>query len=292
MIFREKSTRFPAAERMSAAMENLFEKMQDAEKFIRSRSTIAPQCGIILGTGLGRLVDSIAIETVIPYEEIPHFPTSTVETHAGKLILGRLSGKPVLAMQGRFHFYEGYSMQQIVFPVRVMKLLGVKMLVVSNACGGINPQFPPGSLMVITDHINLLPGNPLIGPNEPRLGSRFPDMSEPYSQDLIDLAVTTARENKIALERGVYAAMTGPSLETRAEYRMLKTLGADVIGMSTVPEVIAAVHAGIKVLGMSVVTDACLPDCLKPADIAEIIAIANRTEPKLVKLIEKVLQAL
>jgi purine-nucleoside phosphorylase len=273
-------------------MSDLFSMIQDAKKCIKKRSPEVPQFGIILGTGLGKLADRIKDKTIIPYEEIPHFPVSTVEAHAGKLILGTLAGKRVVAMQGRFHFYEGYSMQQIVFPVRVMKFLGVKTLIVSNACGGINPLFPPGTLMAITDHINLLPGNPLIGPNDPRVGIRFPDMSEPYSTELIEIASKVALENKIKLERGVYAAMTGPSLETRAEYRMLKILGADVIGMSTVPEVIAAVHAGLKTLGISVITDSCLPDALEPADIKKIIAVADKAEPVLVKLIEKVLQAL
>jgi purine-nucleoside phosphorylase len=195
-------------------------------------------------------------------------------------------------MQGRFHYYEGYSMQQIVFPVRVMKFLGVKTLVVSNACGGINPLFPPGTIMAITDHINLLGDNPLIGPNDNRIGSRFPDMSEPYSKRLIDLVSKVAIEHKIRIERGVYASMSGPSLETRAEYRMLKIIGADVIGMSTVPEVIAAVHAGIEVLGLSVITDSCLPDALEPADISKIIAVADKAEPVLVKLIQKVFDSL
>ncbi|MDR2727829.1 MAG: purine-nucleoside phosphorylase [Chitinispirillales bacterium] len=275
-------------------MEQLFEKIQEAKSFIESKvgKETKPAYGIILGTGLGGLAKSIKAKAVIPYEEIPHFPLSTVEEHAGKLIFGTLAGKEVMAMQGRFHFYEGYSMQQIVFPVRVMKFLGVDTLIVSNACGGINPLFPPGTIMAITDHINLLPGNPLIGPNDPRVGLRFPDMSEPYSNELIELAVKVALDNKIKLEKGVYAAMTGPSLETKAEYRMLKTLGADVIGMSTVPEVIAAVHAGLKVLGFSVITDSCLPDALEPADIKKIIAVADKAEPILVKLIEKVLQAL
>jgi len=273
-------------------MADLFKMIQEAEAFIKSKTPVKPKFGIILGTGLGRLADSIDVETAIGYEEIPHFPLSTVESHAGKLLLGTISGKPVAAMQGRFHFYEGYSMQQIVFPVRVMKFLGVETLVVSNACGGINPLFPPGTIMAITDHINLLPGNPLIGPNDNRVGPRFPDMSEPYSNELINLAMKIAAENKIRLERGVYASMSGPSLETRAEYRMLKTLGADVIGMSTVPEVIAAVHAGIKVLGISVITDSCLPDALEPATLDKILAAAAKAEPSLVKLIEKVLQAL
>jgi purine-nucleoside phosphorylase len=266
--------------------------IQEAEAFIKSKTQVKPKFGIILGTGLGKLADSIKVETAISYEEIPHFPLSTVESHAGKLLLGTIAGKPVVAMQGRFHFYEGYSMQQIVFPVRVMKFLGVDTLFVSNACGGINPLFPPGTLMAITDHINLLPGNPLIGPNDNRVGPRFPDMSEPYSKELINLAMKIAAENKIRLERGVYASMSGPSLETRAEYRMLKTLGADVIGMSTVPEVIAAVHAGLRVFGISVITDSCLPDALEPATLDKILAAAATAEPSLVKLIEKVLTAL
>jgi len=273
-------------------MSDTFTMMQEAASFIQSKTSIEPQIGIILGTGLGRLADAIEADAVIPYETIPHFPVSTVEMHAGKLIMGTLSGRKVFAMQGRFHFYEGYSMQQIAFPVRVMKLLGIRTLIVSNAAGGINPLYPPGSIMAITDHINLLGGNPLIGPNDNRIGIRFPDMSEPYSTKLLDLVSSIALKNGIALERGVYAAMTGPSLETRAEYRMLKTLGADVIGMSTVPEVIAAVHAGLSVLGLSVVTDACLPDALEPADIKKIIAIADRAEPVLVRLIKKVLEAL
>ncbi|MDD5674459.1 MAG: purine-nucleoside phosphorylase [Chitinivibrionales bacterium] len=274
------------------AVSNTFGMMQEAESFIKSKCSQKADYGIILGTGLGRLADSIQKSAEIPYETIPHFPLSTVETHAGKLICGQISGKNVVAMQGRFHFYEGYSFAQVVFPVRVMKLLGVKTLIVSNACGGINPQFGPGSIMVITDHINLLPGNPLIGSNDNRIGPRFPDMSEPYSQKLIECVMNVAQQKKIRLERGVYAAMTGPSLETRAEYRMLKTLGADVIGMSTVPEVIAAVHCGMAVLGLSVVTDSCLPDALEPADINKIIATASVAEPKLVMLIEEVLKTL
>ena len=273
-------------------MPHLIDMIDEAKKHIKSKTKIQPDFGIILGTGLGKLVDSIDIDAEIPYETIPHFAVSTVEEHAGKLILGKLSGKPVMAMQGRFHFYEGYSLEQIVFPIRVMKFLKVHTLIVSNACGGINPQFCPGTIMVITDHINLLPGNPLIGPNDNRIGGRFPDMSEPYSKKLIEAVTRVALNNKIPLAKGVYAAMTGPSLETRAEYRMLKTLGADCIGMSTVPEVIAAVHAGIKVLGLSVVTDACLPDALEPADIKKIIKIANEAQPNLVKLIEKVLESL
>lgn len=271
-------------------MDTVFEYAKEAQARIESRTTIRPGYGIILGTGLGKLADLIKAETIVPYEDIPHFPVSTVEQHAGKLIMGTLAGKPVMAMQGRFHFYEGYTMQQIVFPVRVMKLMGAKGLVVSNACGGINPLFGPGTIMAISDHINLLPGNPLIGPNDNRIGPRFPDMSEPYSARLLELVNSVALQNRIPLARGVYAAMTGPCLETRAEYRMLKTLGADVIGMSTVPEVIAAVHAGLEVLGLSVVTDSCLPDALEPADIKKIIAVAAGAEPKLITLIEKVFE--
>jgi purine nucleoside phosphorylase I, inosine and guanosine-specific len=273
-------------------MPQLLEMIDEAKKHIKSKTKIQPEFGIILGTGLGKLVDSIDIDAEIPYETIPYFPVSTVEEHAGKLVLGTLSGKRVMAMQGRFHYYEGYSFERIVFPVRVMKFLHVHTLIVSNACGGINPQFLLGTIMVITDHINLLPGNPLIGSNDNRIGSRFPDMAEPYSKKLIEAVTRVALNNKIPLAKGVYAAMTGPSLETRAEYRMLKTLGADCIGMSTVPEVIAAVHAGLNVLGLSVVTDSCLPDALEPADIKKIIKIANEAQPNLVKLIEKVLESL
>jgi len=273
-------------------MPSTCDMIQEAKATIEKKCPLVPEVGIILGTGLGRLAEHIEKPVTISYEEIPHFPLSTVEQHAGKLIMGALSGKRVMAMQGRFHFYEGYSLQQIVFPVQVMKFMGVTTLIVSNACGGLNPLYSPGTIMVITDHINLLPGNPLIGPNDNRIGQRFPDMSEPYSKKLIELVVKVASENKIRIERGVYAAMTGPSLETRAEYRMLKLLGADAVGMSTVPEVIAAVHAGMEVLGLSVVTDACLPDALEPADIRKIIAIANKAEPVLVTIIRKALAAL
>ncbi|MBD3242800.1 MAG: purine-nucleoside phosphorylase [Chitinivibrionales bacterium] len=273
-------------------MADTYDRIQEAKTVIASRWDATPDVGIVLGTGLGRLAERIDADVVIPYDEIPHFPVSTVETHAGKLILGSLSGKKVMAMQGRFHYYEGYSMEQVVFPVRVMKFLGARTLVVSNACGGINPLFPPGTIMAIVDHINLLGTNPLIGPNDDRIGGRFPDMSEPYSLELIDKVVKVALDNNVRLERGVYAAMSGPCLETRAEYRMLKTLGADAIGMSTVPEVIAAVHAGLEVLGLSVITDACLPDALEPTDISKIIATADKAEPSLVLLIQKVLEQL
>jgi purine-nucleoside phosphorylase len=246
--------------------------------------------GVILGTGLGGLAERIQVETAIPYEEIPHFPLSTVESHSGRLLLGTLGGKPVVAMQGRFHRYEGYTLQQVTFPVRVMRALGAETLVVSNACGGMNPFWTPGDLVLIADHVNLLGDNPLIGPNEDALGPRFPDMSEPYSQALQEIAVQVATEKKIPLRRGVYVAVPGPNLETRAEYRMLRTLGADVVGMSTVPEVIVAVHGGMRVVGISIITDACMPDALEVADIAKIIAVANRAEPSLTELVEGIVE--
>jgi purine-nucleoside phosphorylase len=260
-------------------MSATYDLIQEARAAIDKKCPFSPDIGIILGTGLGKLADAIEKTAVIPYEEIPHFPLSTVEQHAGKLILGAFSGKKVVAMQGRFHFYEGYSLQQIVFPVQVMKCMKVKTLIVSNACGGLNPLWAPGTIMAITDHINLLPGNPLIGPNDHRIGRRFPDMSEPYSRKLLDLVAKVAVENRIRIERGVYAAMTGPSLETRAEYRMLRLIGADAV-------------AGMEVLGLSVVTDACLPDALEPADIRKIIETANKAELPLITLIQKTIALL
>ncbi len=270
-------------------MSQTYENVLEAKAAIESKLHGEPEVGIILGTGLGKLVNYINVEAEIPYERIPHFPVSTVESHKGRLIYGTLGGRRVLAMQGRFHFYEGYSMQQVVFPIRVMKFLGIKKLVVSNAAGGINPLYPAGTIMAITDHINLLGDNPLIGPNDERIGPRFPDMSQPYSERLLELVSKVALEEKIPLVKGVYASMTGPCLETKAEYRMLKYVGADAIGMSTVPEVIAAVHAGIEVLGLSVITDACLPDCLHPTALEQIIAVASGAEPNLVKLISGVM---
>jgi len=271
-------------------MSTLPEKIRAAVDVIRSRSKTVPQVGIILGTGLGKLATSVKKEAEISYADIPHFAQSTVESHAGRLILGTLAGKPVVVMQGRFHYYEGYDLGEITFPVRVMKALGAKTLIVSNACGGVNHQFRAGDLMLITDHINLLGTNPLIGKNHKELGPRFPDMSEPYSRELIALAETVALELRIPVRKGVYASMSGPSLETAAEYRMLRVIGADAIGMSTVPEVIVAVHTGMKVLGISVITDECFPDSLKPVDIQKIIAVADQAEPKLVGIIEKVLE--
>jgi len=273
-------------------MTELRKKIDEAIKFVRTKTSTEPSIGIILGTGLGGLAREIKAEIVIDYKDIPHFPLSTVETHSGKLIFGTLSGKQVVAMQGRFHYYEGYTMQQITFPVRVMKFLGVKVLLVSNACGGMNPQFRRGDIMIMTDHINLLGDNPLIGPNDNELGPRFPDMSEPYSRELIELAEQVALEEKIKVQKGIYVAVPGPNLETKAEYRFLRSIGGDVVGMSTIPEDIVAVHMGMKVLGFSIVTDECFPDALKPADIDEIIRTAMEAEPKLTLIMKRVVERL
>ena len=263
-------------------------QIDDALKFLRTKTQSSPSVGIILGTGLGGLVKEILIETVIDYSEIPHFPVSTVESHKGKLIFGTLGGKKIVAMQGRFHYYEGYSMQQVTFPVRVMKFLGVKSLLISNAAGGMNPQFTKGDVMLITDHINLLGDNPLIGHNDDELGPRFPDMTEPYSHELIALAESVALDLKIRLQKGVFVAVSGPNLETRAEYRFLRGIGADVVGMSTVPEVIVAAHQSMRVLGFSIMTDECFPDALKPVSLQEVIAVANAAEPKLTSIMKEV----
>ena len=266
-------------------MSELKLQIKEAVKAIRAVDKTKPKIGIILGTGLGGLTKNIKISSRIYYEDIPHFPTSTLDTHAGELILGTISGKSVVALSGRFHYYEGHSMQEVTFPVRVAKALGIKSLIVSNACGGLNPQFDTGDIMVIEDHINFMGDNPLIGDNDDTLGPRFPDMCEPYTQKLIQLAEQVALDNKIPLKKGVYLACTGPNLETRAEYRMMQVMGADVVGMSTVPEVIVAVHCGLKVLGLSIITDKCMPDALEPVDIDKIIATANNVEPKLTKIV-------
>lgn len=267
-------------------------KRDEALAFIQSKTDFRPDFLIILGTGLGRLASQIQVTTSIPYNEIPHFPVSTVESHAGRLLFGTLSGKKVVAMQGRFHFYEGYSMQQIVFPVRVLKALSVHTLLVSNACGGMNPNFRRGDIMCITDHINLIGDNPLIGANDNELGPRFPDMSEPYTRSLIDVADTVALSKGIKMHHGVYVAVSGPNLETRAEYRFLRQIGGDVVGMSTVPEVITAVHMGMKVLGISVITDECFPDSLKAVEMKEILEAADMAEPKMTSVIMGVLEHL
>jgi purine-nucleoside phosphorylase len=265
----------------------LREQMDDALRFIRTKTSSAPAVGIILGTGLGALAQEIHKEIVIDYSEIPHFPISTVESHHGKLIFGTLAGKQVVAMQGRFHFYEGYTMKQITFPVRVMKLLGVQTLLISNAAGALNPQFRRGEIMLMTDHINLLGDNPLIGPNDDSLGPRFPDMSEPYSKELLNAAESVARDLGISIQKGVYVAMPGPNLETRSEYRFLRSVGADAVGMSTVPEDIVAIHMGMRVVGVSIITDECFPDTLKPVTLEEVIAIANQAEPKMTAIMKE-----
>lgn len=265
----------------------LYEQVQEAVTAVRMRCGLTPDIGMILGTGLGTLTERIDAQARISYEDIPHFPVSTVDTHAGELVLGSLSGKPVLALSGRFHYYEGYSLRQVTFPVRVARALGVKTLIVSNAAGGMNPEFAAGDLMVITDHVNLMGDNPLIGPNDDRLGPRFPDMSEPYSRELIRIAEAAALAQGVRLQRGVYVGVPGPCLETRAEYRFMRAIGADAVGMSTVPEVIVAVHAGMRVLGFSAITDECLPDALAPADIVKIIAVANAVEPILGQIVSE-----
>ena len=274
------------------AADTLAGRIEEAVAAVRARSGARPEVAVILGTGLGALAGRIQVETAIPYEEIPHFPLSTVESHTGRLLLGTLGGKPVVAMQGRFHRYEGYTLQQVTFPVRVMRALGAGTLVVSNACGGMNPLWAPGDLVLIADHINLLGDNPLIGPNDDALGVRFPDMSAPYDPELQRLAREVAVEHRIPLRTGVYVAVPGPNLETRAEYRMLRAMGADVVGMSTVPEVIVARHGGMRVMGVSIITDACLPDALQEADIATIIATAQGAEPNLTALVEGVVERL
>jgi purine-nucleoside phosphorylase len=270
----------------------LFDKIQETSAVVRARWAEEPRIGIILGTGLGGLEADLAHEVVIPYQELPHFPVSTVESHAGKLLCGTLSGKPVVAMAGRFHQYEGYSLQQITFPVRVMKALGVQVLIVSNAAGGMNPQYAKGDLMLIEDHINFLGDNPLIGKNDDRLGPRFPDMCDAYDRQLLHLAEETCRAERIPFQKGVYVAVTGPNLETRAEYRFLRGLGADVVGMSTVPEVIVCRHTGIRALGISIITDMCLPDALTPVSLPEILETAKHAEVKLRLLVRKVVEQL
>jgi purine-nucleoside phosphorylase len=269
-------------------MPELYDQIQEASRAVRAKWPGRPRAGIILGTGLGGLTEDIAAEAAIPYEAIPHFPRSTAPSHAGRLVCGRLAGQPVVAMEGRFHFYEGYSLKEITLPVRVMKALGCDVLIVSNACGGMNPQYAKGDLMLIEDHINLMGDNPLIGPNDDRLGDRFPDMCFPYDRDLIALAQRIALEEKIPCQKGVFVAVPGPNLETRAEYRFLRGIGADVVGMSTVPEVIVGVHSKLRILGLSVITDMCLPDALEPARLEDIIATANAAEKKLRVLVRRV----
>jgi len=274
------------------SVDDLHQRVDRAFESIRARSALVPDIAIILGTGLGGLAKEIEVETAIPYQEIPGFPLSTVESHAGRLLLGRLRGKAVVAMQGRLHRYEGYSLQEVTFPVRVMRALGARVLVVTNVSGGMHPFWPAGDLVLIADHINLLGDNPLIGPNDERLGPRFPDMSDPYDAGLRAVARQIALDQGVTLREGVYVAVPGPNLETRAEYRMLRTIGADIVGMSTVPEVIVAVHGGMKVAGFSIITDQCLPDALEPVAIETILAIAARAEPGLTRLVAALVERL
>ncbi len=271
-------------------MESLRSKIEKAAGFIRKKVDLKPDIAIVLGSGLGGLVDQIEEKQVIDYSKIPFFPVSTVKGHGGELVLGKISNKKIVAMSGRFHYYEGYSLEQITFPIRVMRNLGPRILIESSASGAMNPQFKKGDVVVITDQINFTGLNPLIGPNDDKLGMRFPDMSEPYDRKLIRLAQEIALEEKIALNKAVYIGVTGPNLETAAEYRFFHSIGADIIGMSTVLEVIVAVHAGFKVLGMSCVTDMCLPDDLSPTSFEEILASARQAEPKLTKIVLKVIQ--
>lgn len=271
-------------------MSDLTNKINETVDVIRKFTKEEYPVGIILGTGLGGLVKEINVKHEIEYEDLPHFPLSTVESHHGKLIFGTINSKNVIAMQGRFHFYEGYSMKQITYPVRVMKFLGVKTLLVSNACGGMNPVYNRGDIMLMNDHINFLGDNPLIGKNEDELGPRFPDMSEPYNKELIEIAEEIALENKIKVQKGVYVAVPGPNLETKAEYRFLRAIGADVVGMSTIPENIIANHMGMKVLGISIITDECFPDSLQPVNVAEIIATAMKAEPKMTLIMKEVIK--
>ncbi|NBV44453.1 MAG: purine-nucleoside phosphorylase [Planctomycetia bacterium] len=271
-------------------MLDLHDKITDACSAIASRWSGRPAVGIILGSGLGAAAAAITNTVRIPYEEIPHFARSTAHGHAGQLVCGELDGVPVVVMEGRMHAYEGYPLAQITFPVRVLHRLGARLLIVTNACGGLNPQFRTGDIMVIDDHINLMNDNPLIGINDDRLGPRFPDMSAPYTPRLVDAALAEARRADFVAHRGVYVAVTGPNLETRAEYRFLRGIGADVVGMSTVPEVIVAVHAGLEVLGLSVITDMCLPDALEVATVERILAVARSAEPKLRAIITAVVR--
>jgi purine-nucleoside phosphorylase len=269
---------------------SLYERIQETRAFLRGRVAATPRFGLILGTGLGALAEQIEQAVAIPYRDIPHFACSTAESHAGNLVFGRLGGCDVVAMQGRVHYYEGYTMQEITFPVRVMKALGADSLLASNAAGGMNPQLRPGDLVAISDHINLMGDNPLIGRNDERLGERFPDMSEPYDRAYLRRLEEIALEQRTRLHRGVFVAVAGPNLETAAEYRFLRGIGADVVGMSLIPETIVAVHSGMRVAALTIVTDECLPDRLERADVAKIIRTANEAEPVLTRLVVEFLR--
>ena len=280
----------PGAATSARLLEEEESNLDGAVARVRREADLVPRAAVVLGTGIGALAERIDARAAIPYAELPGFPVSTVETHAGRLLLGELDGRPIAALDGRFHRYEGYALRHIGFPIRVLRELGARTLVVTGACGGMNPLWSPGDLVLLSDHINLMGDNPLVGPNFERQGPRFPDMSEPYDRELAAAAREEALERKLLLREGVYVAVTGPNLETAAEYRMLRLLGADVVGMSVVPEVIVARHAGMRVLGITVITDACLPDALEPAVVEEIIATARAAEPRLTELVQAVLR--
>ncbi|MDA0986036.1 MAG: purine-nucleoside phosphorylase [Bacteroidetes bacterium] len=268
---------------------SLLNQIEEALQVIQNSTKIKPEIGIVLGTGLGSLVEEISDKVILEYKNIPHFQLSTVESHEGKLHIGKLASKNVIVMQGRFHFYEGYTMQQITFPIRLMKKLGVKTLIISNAAGGLNPEYKKGDIMIIKDHINLLGDNPLIGHNEDSLGPRFPDMSEPFSKKLIKLSEQIAFDKKIKTHTGVFTAISGPTLETRAEYKFLRAVGTDAVGMSTVPEVIVAVHMSMDVVGFSIITDECDPEKLQVLKLEDVVNVANSTEPKLREIIKSLI---
>ncbi len=282
----------PGAGFAAPGAPSLRARIDAASGAVRARFAPTPEVAIILGTGLGGLAEEIDVAAAFDYADLPAFPLSTVESHAGRLLCGTLGGKTVVAMQGRFHRYEGYSLQEVSFPVRVLRALGARALIVANACGGMHPLWSPGDLMLIADHINLLGDNPLVGAHDESFGSRFPDMSEPYDPALRAAARAVAAEQGTVLREGVYVAVPGPNLETRAEYRMLRSFGADVVGMSTVPEVIVAVQGGMRVLGLSIITDQCLPDALEPASVERIIATAKLAEPRLTALVRGVVERL
>ena len=273
-------------------MKTLREQIEESVHYINAKTKVKPKVGIILGTGLGKLAEEVVDADILPYDGIPHFPESTVVSHKGELIFGTISGKPCCMMEGRFHFYEGYTLAQATFPVRVMKALGVEVLIISNAAGGMNRDYVGGDLVAITDHINLMGANPLIGPNDDTLGPRFPDMCYPYDEALIRTAKEVAAQEGLTLKDGVYVAVSGPNLETRAEYKFLNMIGADCVGMSTVPEVIVAVHAGLRTFAVSCITDTCFPETLEPVDIEKILKVAGKAEPKLAKLVSKLIAKL
>jgi purine-nucleoside phosphorylase len=274
------------------AASELRQHVDEAVEALRKRTKIVPEVGVILGTGLGTLASSLEVEATVPYGDVPHFAISTAEGHKGELVFGKLAGRPAVVMNGRLHFYEGYTMRQVSFPVRVMNALGVHTLVVSNACGGMNPLFDPGDIMIVTDHINLMGDNPLIGPNDESFGPRFPDMSEPYDRTLVLLAEDVALAERLRVRKGVFVAVAGPNLETAAEYRFLRGIGADVVGMSLIPENLVAIHGGMRVLALAVVTDRCWPDALEPVDIPKILAVAAEAAPRLDRLVTGVVRRL